>query len=98
VALDGGVGALGNNQYDVLMEPTDQRWAFSLENSMAVSDNVFDAGEDLFRFRRPADSAVRYRLAVEPGQVQNNRELSPAMRQRYLQLPSDSNPRARELA
>ncbi|KPQ30191.1 MAG: transglutaminase-like protein [Marinobacter excellens HL-55] len=98
VAVDGGVGALASNQYDVLMEPTDQRWAFSLENSMAVSDNVFDAGEDLFRFRRPADSAVRYRLAVEPGQVRSNQELSPAVRQRYLQLPSSANPRARELA
>lgn len=98
VAVDGGVGPLGNNQYDVLMEPTDQRWAFSLENSSAVSDNVFDAGEDLFRFRRPADSAVRYRLAVESGQGQVSPELSPAMRQRYLQLPGGANPRARELA
>ncbi|MBE0484781.1 DUF3488 and transglutaminase-like domain-containing protein [Marinobacter sp.] len=98
VAVDGGIGPLASNQYDVLMEPTDQRWAFSLEHSIAVSDNVFDAGEDLFRFRRPADSAVRYRLAAEPGRVQASQELSPAMRQRNLQLPEGSNPRARALA
>ncbi|PSF06987.1 transglutaminase TgpA family protein [Marinobacter halophilus] len=98
VAVDGGVGPLASNQYDVLMEPTDQRWAFSLENSVAASDNVFDAGEDLFRFRRPADSAVRYRLALEPGPVQARQELSPAMRQRYLQLPGEANPQARALA
>lgn len=98
VAVDGGVGALANNQYDVLMEPTDQRWAFSLENSIAVSDNVFDAGEDLFRFRRPADSPVRYRLAIAPGQTRPGSELTQAARQRYLQLPGEGNPRARALA
>lgn len=98
VAVDGGIGALASNQYDVLMEPTDQRWAFSLENSIAVSDNVFDAGEDLFRFRRPADSPVRYRLAIAPGQTSPEGELSQAARQRYLQLPEGGNPRARALA
>lgn len=98
VAVDGGIGALASNQYDVLMEPTDQRWAFSLENSIAVSDNVFDAGEDLFRFRRPADSPVRYRLAIDPGQTRPGSELTQAVRQRYLQLPGEGNPRARALA
>lgn len=97
VAVDGGVGELGVAEYDVLMEPTDQRWAFSLENSRAVSDNVFEASADLFRFQRPADSPVRYRLALE---ADNERpgSLAPGERRRYLQLPREGNPRARELA
>jgi len=100
VAIDGGVGELAGNQYDVLMEPTDKRWAFALENSVAVSDNLFHAGDKLFRFHRPADSSVRYRMAIEPEPVGNlrNTELAPSLRERYLQLPASGNERARALA
>ena len=94
VAIDGGIGELESNQYDVLLEPTDQRWAFALENSRAVSDNVFEDSADLFRFRRPADSPVRYRLALE-GEASTAETQSPAELRRYLQLPREGNPRAR---
>lgn len=94
---DGGVGPLESNEYDILMEPTDERWAFSLENSVAVSGNVVSTPEDLFRFQRPADSPVRYRLAqVSPKPAQAG-ALSSEEAQRYLQLPPAGNPRAREL-
>lgn len=99
VAIDGGVGDLEPNQYDVLMEPTDQRWAFALDGSEAVSDNVVEAEQNLFRFRRPADSSVRYRMAL--GNVAASsavQGLSPLEQRRYLQLPAQGNPRARELA
>ncbi|MEC7376766.1 MAG: DUF4129 domain-containing transglutaminase family protein, partial [Pseudomonadota bacterium] len=76
---------------------TDQRWAFALENSEAVSDNVFEASADLFRFPRPADSPVRYRLALQ-SEPEAAQDLQPTERRRYLQLPRDGNPRARELA
>lgn len=98
VATDGGVGTLADNEYDVLMEPTDKRWAFALENSLAASDNVFSAGEDLFRFSRPADSPVRYRLAQAPNRPYAGEALPPAQRYRYLQLPQSGNARTRELA
>ena len=98
VSVDGGVGELGWDQYDVLMEPTDQTWAFALENSAAVSDNVKPNGQGLFRFDRPADTPVRYRMALtgEDGSLQvGNR---PDDAQRYLQLPRSGNPRARAFA
>lgn len=98
VAVDGGVGELQPAEYDVLLEPTDQVWAFSLDNSRAVSDNVVPTDENLFRFRRPADSAVRYRLAFEQDDSPQQPELSGGDQRRYLQLPADGNPRARELA
>lgn len=98
VALDGGVGDLGSLQYDVLLEPTDQRWAFALENSRAVSANVVEESEDLFRFKRPADTSVRYRLERENPENASQASLSPAEARRYLQLPATGNPRARELA
>ena len=97
VAVDGGVGALKLDEYDVLLEPTDQRWAFALENSRAVSDNVAEESADLFRFRRPADSPVRYRLALEEGAGPDEQARGADLR-RYLQLPREGNPRARELA
>ena len=108
VSVDGGIAELRPGQYEVLMEPTDQRWAFALEGSRALSDNVVEVSDDLFRFRRPADSTVRYRLAFVPGpdepgtgtgrSGQEADSLSPREVQRYLQLPSTGNPRARTLA
>ncbi|AOY87565.1 transglutaminase [Marinobacter salinus] len=98
VAVDGGIGDLNPGEYDVLLEPTDQRWAFGLKGSRAISDNVTEESEDLFRFRRPADSAVRYRLGPEASGEQSEAQLQPAEVSRYLQLPSTGNPRARELA
>ena len=101
IALDGGVGPLAPEQYDVLLEPTDRKWAFALENSTAVSDNLYKTEQDLFEFRRPADTSVRYRLARnEPGAsvAASSDSLTPAERRRYLQLPRQGNPEARELA
>lgn len=98
VAVDGGIGDLKSGEYDVLLEPTDQRWAFGLEGSRALSDNVIEESEDLFRFRRPADSAVRYRLGPEASGVYDDAQLAPAEARRYLQLPSGGNARSREFA
>lgn len=97
VAVDGGIGDLKRNEYDVLLEPTDQRWAFALEGSRAVSGNVTEVAEDLFRFQRPADSTVRYRLGFEAEQTRQT-SLSASDRRRYLQLPAEGNPRTRALA
>lgn len=98
VDLDGGIGDLKPEEYDVLLEPTDQRWAFALENSRAVSSNVVKESDDLFRFRRPADTSIRYRLARENADTGDDAELSPYQARRFLQLPATGNPRAREFA
>jgi transglutaminase-like putative cysteine protease len=98
VLVDGGVGQLQPGQYDVLLEPTDQRWAFALDNSRAVSSNVRRTSNGLFEFRRPADTTVRYRMAMEPEAGKEPQTLTQAEQRRYLQLPASGNPRARELA
>lgn len=95
VSVDGGVGELEPNQYDVLMEPTDETWAFALENSEAVSDNVKPDEQGLFRFDRPADSPVRYRMALTDEGRSAQSGAQPDDAQRYLQLPRTGNPRAR---
>lgn len=98
VNVNGGVGELGPREYDVLLDPTDQRWAFALEGSVAVSDNVIQHPDDLFRFRRPADSSVRYRLGLSGGAQGVPVSLTQEETYRYLQLPASGNPRARALA
>jgi len=98
VSVDGGVGNLTPGQYDVLMEPTDERWAFVLEDSEAVSNNVVPTDEGLFRFRRPADTTVRYRMELQGGDSENAVAEDPQTLRRYLQLPGSGNPRARALA
>ena len=98
IAMDGGVGELEAGQYDVLLEPTDRKWAFALENSSAVSDNIIKTEQDVFEFRRPADTSVRYRMARNAQDTQSANQLSEFQRRRYLQLPRRGNPEARELA
>ncbi|EDM49058.1 transglutaminaseTgpA domain-containing protein [Marinobacter algicola] len=95
VDVDGGVGPLGPDQYDVLLEPTDQTWAFALADSRAVSNNVRQTNEDLFRFDRPADSSIRYRMELVRKPPTEGASAEPDNLQRYLQLPQSGNPRAR---
>ncbi|MCL1482787.1 MAG: transglutaminase-like domain-containing protein [Marinobacter sp.] len=98
VEIEGVSGPLDANQYEILLEPTDQSWAFALEDSVAASPNIEETDEDLFRFRRPADTSVRYRLALQTPPADSDAQLSPAQRRNLLQLPASGNPRARALA
>ncbi|MBS3803336.1 MAG: DUF3488 domain-containing protein [Oleiphilaceae bacterium] len=98
VNLDGGIGALAADEYEILLDATNQRWAFALGNSNAVSDNLKPMAGELFRFRRPADTTLRYRLALGSEPTQAVEALSTEARRRYLQLPGQGNPRARALA
>lgn len=98
VALDDGAEILKPGDYSVLLEPTNQRWAFSLKPSIALSGNIAPAGQDLFRFARPADTAVRYRLSRVAAQLSSAPTLTASERRRYLQLPAGSNPRATQFA
>ncbi|MFL1405255.1 transglutaminaseTgpA domain-containing protein [Marinobacter sp. M1N3S26] len=97
VDLDAGIGDLADNQYDVLMEASGERWVYALDNSRAVSGNVSPVPGNLFRLDRPADTSVRYRMALEPA-AEDPRPLNPSERRRYLQLPEQGNERSRRLA
>ncbi|GGY82461.1 transglutaminase family protein [Marinobacter zhanjiangensis] len=97
VDLDAGIGNLANNQYDVLMESSGQRWVYALDDSRAVSGNVTEVPGELFRLERPADTSIRYRMALEPA-ADDAGSLSPSERRRYLQLPERGNERSRQLA
>lgn len=98
VNRDAGLDELATDQYDVLMEASGQRWVYALDNSRPVSANLSEVPGELFRLERPADTSVRYRMALEPAAVDEADGLSEAERRRYLQLPRQGNDRSRTLA
>ncbi len=97
VDRDAGSQALAPGEYDVLMDASGQRWVYALDNSRALSANIMEVPGGLFRLERPADTSVRYRLALTP-EPPPAQELTPAERRRYLQLPLEGNERSRQLA
>ncbi|WP_417547329.1 transglutaminaseTgpA domain-containing protein [Marinobacter segnicrescens] len=97
VNRDAGLEALADNEYDVLMEASGQRWVYALDNSRPVSANIAEVSGRVFRLERPADTSVRYRMELER-ETGTAGELSPAERRQYLQLPPQGNQRSRQLA
>ncbi|MCK7544702.1 DUF3488 and transglutaminase-like domain-containing protein [Marinobacter bryozoorum] len=97
VDRDAGLEGLAPNEYDVLMEASGQRWVYALDNSRAVSGNIAKVPGGLFRLERPADTSIRYRMALG-AEAGDAAALSPGQRRRYLQLPPSGNQRSRELA
>lgn len=97
---EGSAQPLLRNQYDVLMEPTFQRWGFALQGAQPVTSNLMINDEGLLRFRRPVDTLVAYRVATLSRALSSNPEasLTPAEQRRYTSLPTGFNPRARQLA
>jgi len=96
VLSDAGVGPLSGNQYEVLMEPSYQHWAFALKNSYPVSDNIYPTGDGTFRFRRPVDSLVRYRMTRKDGHAGGS--LTRTQWRKDTELPAAGNPKTRQWA
>jgi transglutaminase-like putative cysteine protease len=86
--------------YEVTLEPSKQRWLFTLEltpPALDVPGEQVDVSDELESFTvRPMHRRVRYRAsafaeyAVQPA-------LDPALTGKWLQLPAGFNPRTREL-
>lgn len=87
------VDALGESEYEVLMEPNYKRWGYALKNSVPVSGNITQDFRGLIRFERSVDTSMRYRMAFrdsgsEPALAREARTL-------YTQLPQKGNDRTR---
>ncbi|MFE8069730.1 DUF3488 and transglutaminase-like domain-containing protein [Marinobacteraceae bacterium S3BR75-40.1] len=94
VNTSAGVGELGAREYEILMDPSFERWGFNLQNARATTTNVRVTEDDLVRFPRPVDTPVRYRLTVAGQDAE--RGLGHAARRFYTQLPTRGNPRTRQ--
>lgn len=92
------VEALGTRtNYDVLLEPTDQRWLFLLDTPLGPPADMAFTGDLQTRTDKPLISVTSYR-----GSSATQARVQPAMdsRQQFMgkQLPDGYNPRTRELA
>ncbi len=92
------VEALGPRvNYEVLLEPTDQRWLFLLDSPIQPPDGAILTGDLQTRVDKPVISVMSYR-----GSSALQARVQPSMdRRQALQgklLPNGYNPRTRELA
>jgi len=93
VNTEAQAGSLAENEYEVLMEPSYQRWGYALADSVPVSPNLTQDFRGLVRFERSVDTRLRYRMMFQQDPPQTS--LSDRARRQYTQLPADSNPQTR---
>ena len=82
--------------YEVLLEPTDQRWMFPLDLPIEGPDDAVLRFDGQLMSRRPLITPKRYRLRSATRAVLES-TLLPRHRAAATSLPSESNPRTRAL-
>lgn len=82
--------------YEVLLEPTDQRWLFPLDLPIDGPDDAFLRFDGQLISRRPVIAPKRYRLRSAT-RATLEATLLPGHRDAATWLPRDSNPRTRAL-
>ncbi|MGE5153853.1 MAG: DUF3488 and DUF4129 domain-containing transglutaminase family protein [Bdellovibrio bacteriovorus] len=85
----------GTIGYEVLMEPTHQRWLFALDVPLEVPDGSLRSGDFQLLAKDPITSARRYRL--RSGLDYRTAEPPDWVRGRALQLPPNVTERMRRL-
>ena len=89
-----------SNSYDILIEPTDRKWAYALANSTVASSNVYMGGNGYIRFKSNIIQPTQYRLSYSnelKAELLKGERLSSDSRyfKKYLQLPRAGNPKTR---
>ncbi|OZG73484.1 hypothetical protein BTA51_10735 [Hahella sp. CCB-MM4] len=75
--------------YEVLLDPHNRSWGFSLDGSQLVAGDAYSTTQGLVRFTKEVKSATWYRMKRE---VQSGEQLTPAEIDRYTKLPQLENP------
>ncbi len=86
--------------YRVMLEPHDRRWVFALDIPVewtADRDIRMESHYQLVRTRRSIRSNFDYEVTSYP-EYRAREPINERVREYYLRLPADSNPRSRELA
>ncbi len=81
--------------YSVTLEPHNDRWLFALDLPVTIPPTAVITRDFHLRSREPLTSRIRYDMKSYPG-YRLGLDETPDMRQRALQLPPDTNPRAAE--
>lgn len=82
--------------YEVIAEPSGQRWLFGLDVAFSASSGVFNLPD--YRLLAPRKLDGRFQYRAEAYRTAMDANLSEAVRRLNLTLPPNSNPRTRELA
>mgnify|MGYP002148706763 CR=1 FL=1 len=89
-----------SNSYDILIEPTDRKWAYALANSTVASSNIYKGDSGYIRFKSNVIQPTQYRLSysddlkIDTFDVTKYSADSQTFR-KYLQLPRSGNPQTR---
>ncbi len=84
--------------YDVIMEPSNQPWLFSLAAPRSWSSQI-GLGRDLWLQRnRPVNQRIQYSVTSHPTYLFARQGLSEQQLRQELSLPADINPRTLETA
>ena len=84
-------------RYSIIMQPTQQRWLYGLRYARSPDAGIMHSAD--FRIFKPIviEDDYLYQVRSWP-QAELETELSPWRRRIELELPGESNPRARQLA
>ncbi len=85
-------------RYQVIMEPTDQRWLFGLAQARSDSRGVGYSRDHRLVSRTAVRQPFSYRVESVPGSGLDRAGLPSWLRRSNLQLPDSGNPRSRALA
>ncbi|MBK1721795.1 transglutaminase TgpA family protein [Thiocystis violacea] len=81
--------------YEIVLEPTKQRWLFALDMPVSAPEGAFVTPDLQIISHRPINALKRYR--VRSALVYRTTEPSPALREFALRLPDNITPRMRAL-
>ncbi len=81
-------------RYQVVMEPTDRPWLFSIGDARALEPRIGTLRDRRLIARQPVGTTFAYRVVAAAG----GGDLPEWMRDTALQLPTTGNPRSRRLA
>tara|TARA_B100001971_G_scaffold212827_1_gene244049 strand:- start:2570 stop:4477 length:1908 start_codon:yes stop_codon:yes gene_type:complete len=84
--------------YEIIQEPTQERWLFSLKNSVPVERGTGLTVDGMIEYREAVFNRKRYRLESYPEDILEKDAISSRVSSLNLKLPLDSNPRSRQLA
>ncbi|MBV1884787.1 MAG: DUF3488 and transglutaminase-like domain-containing protein [Gammaproteobacteria bacterium] len=84
-------------RYQITLEPTNQVWLYGLDMPLSRQKGVGLTRDFRLLAKSPADNLFQYQVDSILG-LKVDKDLPPWIRSRALQLPENSNPRARKLA
>ena len=82
-------------EYEIIQEPTDQKWLFAIRGVAAVEPGTGMTADDRLVHKRDVHQRIRYRVKSWPEVSLDEQGLARLERWQYTQLPKNGNERTR---